>query len=286
MSNISAVASSPPVTGITRDCDLVLVGSSGSRDIGQPCSQVMNLRTGVQGGVNANTVVQSSATWQLRNGMTVPAVSSGLGNGAAIIYGINVQTDPVLAAANPSAYATRRGVSRVISTMSADTAETPNNDVGMQCVIGGSTLAQLLPVTGGGAGKVGFGIWMLGGLWKWAMKVAADAANTVSDQVTLQSGGVNLDVTAPNLIELRIYDSAGGVASASHNARVEVWVNSILFLTRYWSNPVGIATQALPPMIDPFYPQIRNTSTGPAKAYFGDFCLIHGPANEGTLSDA
>lgn len=286
MSNISSVAASPPVTGITRDCDLVLDTNTGAKEIGTAYSIARNLRTSVNGSVNAIGIVQSSVAVAIKNGLPMPAVSSGLGNGAAIQYGIPIYTDHTLAAFHPASYSLRRGVTRIVSTLFADTAETPNNDVGMQAVIGGATLCELLPNTGATAGKTGFGIWMLGGLWKWATKQPTDPANTLSDTVTLigRTNG-NVDCTVPTQVELRIFDAAGGTPSATNNARVEVWIENIKRITRYWTNPTGVSDPVLPPMNFALYPQIRNTSTGPAHAYFADFCLIHGPNNAGTLSD-
>jgi hypothetical protein len=284
MSRNSAVASSPPVTGTTRDCDLVIDTTTGIREAGTAYSTVRNLRTGVSGSGNQNIgLVKSGIAVAIKFGYPVAAVSSGLGNGAAIQYGIGIQTDITNAGFFPAAFSLRRGVTRIISTMFAEAAVVPNNDVGMQAVIGGATLVELLPVSGGGAGKIGFGIWMIDGAWIWATKNAADAAGQLSDKTPLLSNGNPLVVTAPTQAEIRIFDSAGGLPSATHNARVEIWLQSKLFLTRYWTNPDDVDTPVLPPLIAPVYPQIRNTSTGPANAYFGDFSLIHGPVNEGTL---
>lgn len=286
MSRNSAVASSPPVVGTNRDCDLQLCTNGGTLNVGEPFSNARNLRTGLSMSKQDVQVVLSSTTVAVQGGRIVADVTSGLGNGAMICYGIPVCTDHTLGAFSPSAYELRRGVTVISSTMFAPTSEAPNNDVGMMAVIGGGSLAELLPVdASAGNGKSGFGIWMLsGGGWFWGMKSQTDAAGDLTEAIALPQGTV---VTKPRQAQMRVYDQGPGLPNAHTNARVELWWQGLKFLTRYWTNPTGVTTPVLP-VLDAvqgaaIYPQIRNTSTGPAHAYFGDFSLIHGPVNEGTI---
>jgi hypothetical protein len=277
MSRPQAVASSPPATGITRDCDLTLWSSSGAMEIGAGVGMARAVRS--MGDASATGINISSVSTIFgvdKYNRLVADIPSGLGNGTMIQYGIPVTT---LLPLNHAAYGLRRGITRMIATLSSDVAATPNNDVGMQFVIGGGTLAQLYAnnnVTG--AGKSGFGIWMVAGKWIWGGKLVNTAQFVLSETVDL-----GLDVLEPSAVEVRVYDAVDSLKPA----KVEVWVNNVLFLTRYWVNPAGVVTPVLPPfgaaLGAAIYAQIRNTSLGPTHARFGDFSLIHGPNNEGTI---
>lgn len=279
MSNIAAVASSPPSTGITRDVDLTLATNSGTNEIGAAPSTTRELRGALTAGGQTGVGISSVSTLLAApNGRLVWNVTSGLGNGAMIQYGVPITT---ILPTNKAAYSLRRGVVRVISTLFADSAQTPNNDVGMQIVIGGGTLAQLLANNNvSGPGKSGYGIWMIANKWVWGIKLVNTAQGVLSEAIDL-----GLTVTQENLIEIRTYDAVDTLKPA----KVELYINNVLILTRYWVNPAGVVTPTLPPFSAAngvvIYGQIRNTSTGPANCYFGDFSVIHGPNNEGTTSN-
>jgi len=271
-------ATGPAGPGSTKLVYFTLIGSSGTYEVGAGASAVRDMRSAGNGSEHGVGISNLSTLLAFQSGRMSWKVPSGLGNGTMIVYGFPVLT------ANPTkgnSFALQRGVVRIICTMYADSFVSPNNDVGMLAIIGGAALTDLTPknnVTT--AGSSGFGVLMQGSKWKWVIKYSNTGSAVFAEAVDVTWDAAS--ALTPAQVEFRIFE-----ATATDPARCDLMIDSAVILTRYWVNPTGVTTPVLPPMTTTagaIYAQIRNTSTGPAGAYFGDFSVIKGPNDAGTLS--
>lgn len=244
----------------------------------------MRWRSGV---VFTGSTVNSSSVWGYHSGRRCIVVPSGLGNGWFSQFCL---TPTIQKPANKGALALRQNVHRLLVNMACGDLSgvtNANSDIGVDCLIGvPSGMSDLrtnnnthLP------GSSGMGVLlMLSGKWAFWVKQPDTPAGQVTEALDLPDDiQTALNSGEWSEVEFRVYD-----ATATVEAKLELWINARKILTRHW---VGGTDPLLPPMGNQgvgvtgsgLVLQLRNTSTGPPSMFFAWPTLISGPADAGTL---
>ncbi len=226
----------------------------------------------------ANIFTPSSAQVQLWKGKQCIGIPSGLSYGMTCDFGLLVAT----VRPQKGAQQLRQHVTRIVVQLSIDEGANPlaniNNDVGLFAKFSDGRF--LINDWTGGSGLYpsyfGCAVMLRPAGWCWVVKQNNDV--TLYD-VTPLAWPVNYADWCE--VEFRIID-----ATDTQEASIQLWLNGVKVLTRYWTNPAGVSSYQLPPFSvkgAQIFSVLRNTSTGPQMLYAGDWSTIVGPNDAGTL---
>jgi hypothetical protein len=277
---IQPTAQNGPASGTTRTIDLSLA----EYDLGSRGTMIWRSGVVVSGMVNSG-----GDGWLFRRGRQALVISSGLGYGWFCSYGLVPLIQRI---ANRGALAAIAGVTRLLVSMAVDDMSgvtNPNSDIGVDVLIGlPSGISDLRTANNTHlAGSSGWAVlFMPSGMWDFVVKQPDTNSGVFSESTPLpDSVQTALNSGEPSEIEFRVID-----ATASAEAKMQLWINGVKILTRYWV--AGQSADALLPPLGTVAAgvtgtvlilQLRNTSTGPPAMYFYRPQLIQGPNDSGTL---